>query len=67
LSEILEPLEQQDIQSLVDVRRFGPGERIVFEPYTREMFEHTHTWMRAHALFDPAAAARPHYEEAVLR
>jgi NitT/TauT family transport system substrate-binding protein len=56
----------EDIQALVDVRRFGPGERIVFEPYTREMFEETHVWMREHALFDPDAAARPHYEQAVL-
>jgi NitT/TauT family transport system substrate-binding protein len=57
----------ENIRGLMDVRRFGPGERIVFEPYTREMFEQTHTWMRAHALFDPTAAARPRYEEAVLR
>ena len=42
------------------------AERIVFEPYTREMFEQTHAWMRTHALFDPAAAARPRYEEAVV-
>ena len=30
---------------LVDVRRFGPGERIVFEPYTREMYEATKDWV----------------------
>ena len=24
---------------IMDPRRFGPGERIVFEPYTREMYE----------------------------
>jgi NitT/TauT family transport system substrate-binding protein len=56
----------EDIRAGVDVRRFGPGERIVFEPYTREMFEQTHAWMQTHALFDPAAAARPRYEEAVV-
>lgn len=55
-----------DIQELVDVRRFGPGERIVCEPYTREMFEQTHRWLRAWDLFDPAAATRPAYEHAVL-
>ena len=37
----------EDLRDGVDVRRFGPGERIVFEPYTREMFERTHRWMRA--------------------
>ena len=55
-----------DIQRIVDVRRFGPGERIVPEPYTREMFEQTHRWMRTWDLFDPAAATRPDYGEAVL-
>jgi NitT/TauT family transport system substrate-binding protein len=50
----------------VDVRRFGPGERIVPEPYTREMFEQTHRWMRTWDLFDPAAATRPDYAQAVL-
>ena len=43
-----------------------PRERIVPEPYTREMFEQTHRWMRAWDLFDPGAAARPDYGEAVL-
>jgi NitT/TauT family transport system substrate-binding protein len=56
----------EDIQTLVDVRRFGPGERIVPEPYTREMFEQTHRWMRAWDLFDPGPAARADYGEAVL-
>src|SRR5262249_32738005 len=55
-----------DIQRMVDVRRFGPGERIVPEPHTREMFGRPHRWMRAWHLFDPGAAARPGYGEAVL-
>ncbi|HEY6278150.1 MAG TPA: hypothetical protein VIX86_17680 [Streptosporangiaceae bacterium] len=55
-----------DIQRLVDVRRFGPGERIVTEPYTREMFELTHRWLRAWDLLDPAASPRPDYAQAVL-
>ena len=25
--------------AIMDTRRWGPGERIVFEPYTREVFE----------------------------
>lgn len=56
----------EDFQRLVDVRRFGPGERIVGEPYTREMFERTHHWLQAWNLFDPGAATRPAYEHAVL-
>jgi NitT/TauT family transport system substrate-binding protein len=56
----------EDLRETVDVRRFGPGERIVFEPYTREMFERTHRWMESWELFDTGAASRPSYEDAVL-
>jgi NitT/TauT family transport system substrate-binding protein len=55
-----------DLRSTADVRRFGPGERIVFEPYTREMFERTHRWMESWELFDLAAASRPEYDSAVI-
>jgi NitT/TauT family transport system substrate-binding protein len=55
-----------DIAAQVDVRRFGPGERIVFEPYTREMFERTHQWMASWQLFDFGAEGAPSYEAAVL-
>jgi NitT/TauT family transport system substrate-binding protein len=56
----------QDLRAMVDVRRFGTGERIVFEPYTREMFERTHRWMESWDLFDLGSAARPAYESAVI-
>ena len=55
-----------DLLEDVDIRRFGPGERIVFEPYTRDMFERTHRWMRSWQLFDAESVARPAYEDAVL-
>jgi NitT/TauT family transport system substrate-binding protein len=42
----------EDLLALVDVNRFGPGERIVFEPYTREMYDTTQQWMDAHNLLD---------------
>jgi NitT/TauT family transport system substrate-binding protein len=54
-----------DLRESADVRRFGPGERIVFEPYTREMFERTHRWMERWQLFD-APSERPTYEQAVI-
>jgi NitT/TauT family transport system substrate-binding protein len=50
----------------VDVRRFGPGERIVFEPYTREMYERTQRWMQTWNLFEPDAATRSQFEVAVV-
>jgi NitT/TauT family transport system substrate-binding protein len=53
-----------DLGELVDVRRFGPGERIVFEPYTRDMFERTHRWLKSWELLDAAAVGQ--YESAVV-
>ena len=55
-----------DLRDSVDVRRFGPGERIVFESYTRDMFERTHRWMESWELFDEATVGRPLYEDAVI-
>ncbi len=56
----------EDLAELVDVRRFGPGERIVFEPYTREMFEVTQRWMRSWNLLDTDPTAETGFERAVL-
>jgi hypothetical protein len=54
-------------RTLVDVRRFGPGERFVFEPYTREMYETTQAWIDERGIF-PAEQAHAHnYAEAVIR
>jgi len=50
---------------LIDVRGFGTGERIVFEPYTREMFERTHRWMIESNIFEPEKIGQGSYEEAV--
>jgi NitT/TauT family transport system substrate-binding protein len=46
-----------DLAELVDVRRFGPGERIVLAPYTKEMFDATQKWMSAHGLLNLDAVA----------
>jgi NitT/TauT family transport system substrate-binding protein len=52
--------------ALVDVRAFGPGERLIFEPYTLEMFERTHRWMEQLQLFPPDQVGRGSYVESVL-
>jgi ABC-type nitrate/sulfonate/bicarbonate transport system substrate-binding protein len=52
-------------QEQVDVRAFGTGERIVFLPYTREVFTETQQWIESHQLFD-GAAAQAGYDEAAL-
>jgi hypothetical protein len=49
----------------VDVRAFGTGERIVFLPYTREVFAETQQWIESHSLFD-GASALVGYDEAAL-
>ena len=55
-----------DLLELVDVRRFGPGERIVFEPYTREMYERTQRWMQTWNLFAPEDGVQTQFEAAVV-
>jgi NitT/TauT family transport system substrate-binding protein len=50
----------------VDVRRFGPGERIVPQPYTPEMFERTEVWMRNWQLIDVEQPAERRYQDVVL-
>ena len=42
----------------MDTRRWGPGERIVFEPYTREVFEESFQWIAEREIFDPAQDGR---------
>jgi hypothetical protein len=37
---------------LMDTRRWGPGERIVFEPYTKELFDETTKWIADRAIFE---------------
>jgi NitT/TauT family transport system substrate-binding protein len=37
---------------LVDVRCFGPGERVVFLPYSADMYERAQRWMQARGLFE---------------
>jgi NitT/TauT family transport system substrate-binding protein len=44
-------------KSKVDVRRFSPGERIVFLPYTDAMFGATQAWIEERGLFEESQAA----------
>jgi hypothetical protein len=53
-------------RTLVDVRRFGPGERFVFEPYSQDMYDRTQAWIEERGIF-PAPQARGTYGEAVIR
>ena len=50
----------------MDTRRWGPGERIVFEPYTKQVFEESFEWIKEHKIFDPKAMGIGRYEDAVV-
>ncbi len=54
-------------RALVDVRRFGPGERFVFEPYTRAMYDSTRAWIDARDIFPEPKVPAADYEDAVIR
>jgi NitT/TauT family transport system substrate-binding protein len=56
----------QRYQDQVDANAFGPGERIVFEPYTREMYEWTYRWTKQLDVFEDERTGQERYEEAVL-
>jgi hypothetical protein len=51
---------------MVDVHAFGPGERMVFEPYTREIFERTRKWIDSWDLFPPDQAGTAGYDGSVV-
>jgi len=50
---------------VMDTRRWGPGERIVFEPYTKEMFEDSFQWIADRGIFAGSMGAGD-YESAVI-
>ncbi len=50
----------------VDVRTFGTGERIVFLPYTREVFAATQEWAQDRDLFPAMPPSPVSYDEAAL-
>jgi len=50
----------------MDTRRWGPGERIVFEPYTREVFSQSFDWIARHKIFEPGSMGSGDYDKAIL-
>ena len=49
----------------MDTRRWGPGERIVFEPYSKEMFEASFDWIKQRNIFPDSEMGAGNYEDAV--
>jgi ABC-type nitrate/sulfonate/bicarbonate transport system substrate-binding protein len=52
--------------SMMDTRRWGPGERLVFEPYTKEVYQESFEWIAAHGMFDEGAMGSGQYDKATL-
>jgi len=50
----------------MDTRRWGPGERIVFEPYSKEVFEESFEWIAQHAIFPEGQMGSGNYAQAAV-
>jgi len=50
----------------MDTRRWGPGERLVFEPNTKEAHDETFDWIARHGIFAESGMGHGHYEDSVL-
>src|SRR5437763_15914333 len=50
----------------MDTRRWGPGERIVFEPYTKEVFEESFKWIAERRIFAAGGMGPGRDEDSVI-
>src|SRR3954465_3864329 len=50
----------------MDTRRWGPGERIVFEPYTKEVFDETFKWIADRGIFADTGLGSQNYQSSVV-
>jgi len=53
--------------AMMDTRRWGPGERIVFEPYTKEVFDETFRWIAEHGIFAEGGMGSGRYEDSIAK
>jgi hypothetical protein len=53
--------------AMMDTRRWGPGERIVFEPYTKEVYDETFRWIADRGMFADSGMGSGVYEQAVVQ
>jgi hypothetical protein len=51
---------------LMDTRRWGPGERIVFEPYSRQAYEQSFDWIARHEIFAEGRMGSGDYDKATV-
>ena len=51
--------------AVMDTRRWGPGERLVFEPYTKEVFDETFKWIADRGIFADTGMGSCRYEQSI--
>ena len=54
------------LHAQMDTRRWGPGERLVFEPYTQEVFTEARDWIASHGIFPDGNLGANRYQESVV-
>lgn len=52
--------------ALMDTRRWGPGERIVFESYSREVYQESFDWIAQHEIFAEGRMGSGDYDKATV-
>src|SRR5262249_17831044 len=52
--------------ALMDTRRWGPGERIVFETYSREAYAQSFDWIAQHEIFGEGRMGSGDYDQAIV-
>ena len=52
--------------AIMDTRRWGPGERIVFEPYSKQVFEQSFDWIAEHKIFSEGGMGLGNYDQSTI-
>jgi len=52
--------------AMMDTRRWGPGERIVFETYSREVYQQSFDWIARREIFAEGGMGAGDYEKATV-
>ena len=50
----------------MDPKCWGPGERIVFEPYSREVYQQSFDWIERHGIFAEGRMGAGNYDQATI-
>src|ERR1700737_3535394 len=53
--------------AMMDTRRWGPGERLAFDTYTKEVYDETFKWIAERGIFADSGLGSGKYEESVIR